>query len=135
MDYDLAIHSARLSLLLIILASSYYLLRTAFVHLQRRGFSPLAAQRLRQAVGYARASHPYIGLLLVLTVPYHIFVMWRFHPLSLKTAFGIAVAAGILVMLYSGWRLKANPAGRDRRVVHRYGFFVLAVLLAAHRLG
>ncbi|MDR7869031.1 MAG: hypothetical protein RIN56_19750 [Sporomusaceae bacterium] len=135
MDYELAIISARLSLVLVILASCYYLLRTAFVHLQRRGLRPGAAQRLRQAVAYARISHPYIGPLLVLTAPYHIFVMWQFHPLSLKTALGVAVAAGVLDMLVSGWRLKANPAVMARRIFHRYSLFALAILLVAHRLA
>jgi hypothetical protein len=135
MDYDLAILSARLSLLFVALASCYYLLRTAFVNLQRRGLRPAAAQRLRQAVAYARVSHPYIGPLLVLTAPYHVFVMWQVHPLSLKTALGMAVAAAVMDMLYSGWRLKANPAVMERRVFHRYSFFGLAILLAAHRLA
>lgn len=135
MDYELAILSARLSLLLVALASCYYLLRTAFVHLQRRGLRPGVAQRLRQAVAYARLSHPYIGPLLVLTAPYHVYTMWQVHPLSLKTALGIAVVILVLDMLVSGWRLKANPAAMDRRVFHHYSFFVLAILLVAHRLA
>jgi len=135
MDYDLAIISARLSLLLVALAAGYYLLRTAFIHLQRCGLRSIAAQRLRQAVTYARVSHPYIGPLLVLTAPYHIFAMWQFHPLNLKTALGMATALIVMDVLFSGWRLKANLADLARREFHRYSFFALAILLAAHRLA
>lgn len=134
MDYGIAIAAGRLALFLAVLAPGYYLLRTAYVRLQRRGLSPEAAQRLRQAVTNARLSHPYIGGLLAVAPLYHIFAMWLFHPLSLKTALGMAAAAAVAFMAASGWRLKGDPAGMKVRQAHRYGFFVFAALLAAHRL-
>lgn len=134
MDYGLAIASARLSLLLAALAAGYYLLRTLFVALQRRGLAPEAAQYLRQAVAFARLSHPYVAALLGIAPLYHIYVMWMTHSLSLKVALGFAVAATVLFMAATGWWLKGYPAAMDARLVHRRGLFVLAAVLAAHRL-
>ncbi len=134
MDYGLAIAAARLSLGLAVFAPGYYLLRTLFVVLQRRGLPPATAQRMRQAVNYARISHPYIAALLVVAPLYHIYVMWLVHPLGLKVVLGMTAATAVLFMATTGLRLKGQPAATVIRRLHRTGFFVLAVALAAHRL-
>ncbi|HWQ61428.1 MAG TPA: hypothetical protein VN521_03910 [Negativicutes bacterium] len=134
MDYGLAITAARLSLGVAILAPGYYLLRTLFLVLQRRGLSPEATQRLRQTVAYSRLSHPYIASLLVITPLYHIYVMWMAHPLGLKVVLGMVTAAAVLFMAATGLRLKGQPSAMAVRRLHRTGFFVLAVVLAGHRL-
>lgn len=135
MDYGLAILAARVSLVVALLAPGYYLLRTAFVRLQRRGLEPAAAQRLRQAVAYARVSHPYIAGILAVTAPYHVFVMWQTHPVGLKVALGMATTVAAAAMIVTGLRLKANPADMSLRELHRYGFFLMWAVLAAHRLA
>jgi hypothetical protein len=132
MDYLLAIWLGRTALLLAVLAPVHYFLRLLFVRLQRH--SPAAGARLRGAVAFSRGVHPYLGLLVAATPLYHAYVMASSHSLGLKESLGLATAGAVLFMAVSGWRLRSRLAELSLRSFHRRGFFVLALLLAAHRL-
>lgn len=133
MSYMLAIWLGRTALLLAALAPLHYFLRLLFIRLQRG--KPAAALRLRGAVAFTRSTHPYIGLLMAAASWYHIYVMGSTHPWSLKVGLGMGTAAVVFFMAASGWRLKGQPAALLLRRLHRSGFFLLAVLLLAHRLA
>lgn len=134
MDYAGAITAGHLSLLLVGLALSYYLLRTMLGQLVRRQLMPGIIQPLRTVVVVARNGHPYLASLIPFTGGYHAYIMWATHSLSLKVGLGISVAVLVLFMSSSGWLLKSKTANMRLRMAHRLGMMVLISLLAIHRL-
>jgi hypothetical protein len=131
--YTLAIWLGRTALLLVVLAPLHYFLRLLFIRLQKQ--SPAAGQWLRGAVTFTRGTHQYLGLLVAATPLYHMYVMWSTHPFGLKVGLGMATATALYFMVITGWRLKSQPAELQLRNLHRPGFVVLWLLLAAHRLA
>lgn len=133
MDYATALAAGKLALVLIVLATAYYGLRTLLVNLTRRHIAT-GAQLLRQAVNYARISHPFIASLALLAAGYHGVTMWQHHAVSGQVLAGLGTAAALLFMGGAGWTLKLRPAAAALRTAHRRGMVVVWALLLTHRL-
>jgi hypothetical protein len=133
MDYAVALVAGKLALVLVVLATMYYFLRTVLVNLVQRK-TATGIHLLRLAVSYARSAHPYIATLAILSAAYHGFTMWQFHTVNAKVLAGLGTAVTLACMGGSGWTLKLKPADTTLRTAHRSGMVVVLTLLLVHRV-
>jgi hypothetical protein len=131
MDFFLAMATAKVGFLAAWLATGYYFLRVVFMNSGSipalNTFRPV----LLQLVSYARHSHPYLGLVVYLLLPYHAYVMYLLFPLTVQTILGMVRMFAMTVMLLLGlmlWRNKGNLTLRRTHRVVMYFVLLTAVL-------
>ena len=135
MDYNIALYMGRITIILVLIAPFYYVLRTLLTSSISRSINPNAVKLLRSSVKYTRISHPYLGALIPLFAPYHMYVMWMTHDIGLKVGLGILLSFSLLYMVALGIMLRRQLANSNLRKIHRYSALLILALAILHRIA
>ena len=122
-----------------VIAISYYLLRELYVAARRRkldlpGVLDAGAKYL---VSVLRLSHPFIGLLVFVTVLFHGYVLWMIWAAG---NFNPAVYTGLLAFLFltcaalSGFCIRLMPKTMKFRTLHRSAGILFLMAFWLHKM-
>jgi len=134
MDYGVAMLLGKVSFVAVWVLTGYYCLRTALMYCVKNSLFSNLKDGLLQLVPVARKSHPYIGLSLLLFLPYHAYVMLSIYTVTFKVLTGILSISAIGIMLVLGVVLWRDVSNLRIRKSHRWFMYIALSTALLHAM-